>query len=307
MASEDIELEYRAGRWQVRAVYVFENVGTTVQTVQIGFPETRCEEEDSDCKSAPFADLVTKVDGKTVQHRKGSVSAKHEWASHVSVVWLFDVSFSPSTTTRIEHSYSLASGNDVAGKFLHHVRHPHWRQVGWRHRTRDLSALKLHPRRAHPPAQGIPLKQAALEGARIRRRRGRESGLRTHGLGAHRRLVLLVQRLAARRHDGGPTLLGLERQKESGLSDAEVCNDLNSPRTPSEWRLARNLIYALNGYPSKHTTPSALSTAAQGFREVKSRSARLPGCAAACAKDRANIGGSAAPAPLLPPPGRITT
>src|SRR6478609_4633639 len=114
MVSEDIHLEYRAGDWYVTADYVFKNDADTPVSLQVGFPETRCFEDGSDCVGQPFRNLVTKVDGKPALHRTGKVSKKHEWAKHTSVVWLFDAVFAPHSETRIGHSYSLPSGGDVS-------------------------------------------------------------------------------------------------------------------------------------------------------------------------------------------------
>lgn len=114
MQSEDIVLTYRGGDWQVQARYVFFNHAAEPLTLQVGFPEYRCEPDpNNDCRNVAFRGLSTQVDGKPVKHRSGKLGKGHAWASYLGTVWLFDATFPAQRELVIEHSYSLSSGGDA--------------------------------------------------------------------------------------------------------------------------------------------------------------------------------------------------
>jgi hypothetical protein len=116
MVSEDIVLTSVDEQWSVEARYVFRNRGASEVTVQVGFPEFRCERDsDADCVDVAFGDLQTKVDGTPVQHRQGKLTRKHGWSDFLGVVWLFDVVFPVGREVVVEHRYTLASGGDLGG------------------------------------------------------------------------------------------------------------------------------------------------------------------------------------------------
>jgi len=82
MVSEDIVATYPVGKdflygmgdWRVDATYVFRNPTQDTVTLQMGFPEARCP-GDGDCNiDKPFQNLVTRVRGEKVEHRRGTVS-----------------------------------------------------------------------------------------------------------------------------------------------------------------------------------------------------------------------------------------
>jgi hypothetical protein len=72
MSAEDILITYQDGQWRVLAKYRFENPTDESVSLQIGFPEVGCPQEDEgECHAKAFKGLLTKVDGESVKHRKG--------------------------------------------------------------------------------------------------------------------------------------------------------------------------------------------------------------------------------------------
>jgi hypothetical protein len=117
MVSEDITFtaHYSKMQWDVEARYVFENQGSEPITLQVGFPELRCDTTDTEtpvdkrCPEHAFKNLKTWVDGKPVRHREGSLEDGQEWAGYLGVIWLFDVTFPSKQPVRIRHSYTKGS------------------------------------------------------------------------------------------------------------------------------------------------------------------------------------------------------
>ncbi len=110
-------------RWDVEAHYVFFNHASVPVTVQVGFPELVCwDDEESMCQRFRFQNLKTTVDGKTVSHRKGSLDEHEEWSSFIGTVWLFDVTFPPRKAVHVEHTYTTGSGiNSMGSRFTTYV------------------------------------------------------------------------------------------------------------------------------------------------------------------------------------------
>jgi len=118
MASEDIQLTYDSGEWHVEADYVFRNNSKAEQTLQLGFPEYRCEDEEASCtrdSAFHFEDMTTLVRGVSVKHRKGTIKKDHAWAPKLGNVWLFDVSFAPGESLPVRHTYRVPSSGDSGG------------------------------------------------------------------------------------------------------------------------------------------------------------------------------------------------
>jgi uncharacterized protein DUF4424 len=116
MRSEDIRFSPEGDEWLIEARYVFFNTAPSAATVQVGFPEFRCDsDENVDCANVAFHGLETRVDGAPVKHRKGKLGKKHGWSDFLGVVWLFDVTFPPSVPVTVEHRYRLHSGLNVQG------------------------------------------------------------------------------------------------------------------------------------------------------------------------------------------------
>lgn len=114
MRSEDILMTFDDYRWNVEAEYVFFNHASETVTLQVGFPELRCEQH-ADCVDVAFKNLTTHVDGKVVSHRRGKLADDQAWSGYLGLVWLFDVTFPAEREVRVRHSYSVASGEDVEG------------------------------------------------------------------------------------------------------------------------------------------------------------------------------------------------
>jgi hypothetical protein len=109
MVREDIVMELR-GRplaWDVTAHYEFENPTDEAVTVQMGYPETRCDAEEGDCvgHGGRFRGLRTRVRGRVVRERIGRVSESSPWAQELDRVHLFDVSFAPRERVTVDHHY----------------------------------------------------------------------------------------------------------------------------------------------------------------------------------------------------------
>lgn len=126
MLREDITLEL-AGRplaWRVTAAYEFENPTGAPVTVQMGYPETRCDPEEGDCmgQGGRFRGLDTKVRGRPVRHRVGRVAESSPWAMELARVYLFDVTFAARERVRIEHRYTYdRSFTAVLGENVHYL------------------------------------------------------------------------------------------------------------------------------------------------------------------------------------------
>lgn len=122
MVSEDILIEYGRTtdlqfsyrqRWDVTASYVFKNSTDQPVTLQVGFPEFRCDEfEPESCNRNAFQGLRTTVAGMVVQHRKGALNKKHAWATYLGVVWIYEVTFPPQREVKIQHQYSVAESTN---------------------------------------------------------------------------------------------------------------------------------------------------------------------------------------------------
>jgi hypothetical protein len=105
---------YGVGDWRVDATYVFRNPTNEVVTLQMGFPEARCDGE-GDCSiDRPFRNLVTRVRGVKVKHRRGSVSLAKNYEV-LGRVWLFDVTFMPGESVTVHHSYMIGGYSDLGG------------------------------------------------------------------------------------------------------------------------------------------------------------------------------------------------
>jgi hypothetical protein len=126
MVNEDIVLDLR-GRplaWNVTAIYEFENPTDAAVTVQMGFPEARCNPEEGDCygQGGRFRGLRTRVRDVPVRHRIGRVTSESPWAMELSRVHLFNVTFAPRERVRIEHRYTYdRSFTAVLGENVHYL------------------------------------------------------------------------------------------------------------------------------------------------------------------------------------------
>lgn len=126
MLREDITLEL-AGRplaWRVTAIYEFENPTGAPVTVQMGYPETRCDPDEGDCmgQGGRFRGLDTKVRGRRVRHRVGRVAESSPWAMELERVFLFDVVFAARERVRVEHRYTYdRSFTAVLGENVHYL------------------------------------------------------------------------------------------------------------------------------------------------------------------------------------------
>jgi MYXO-CTERM domain-containing protein len=110
------------GKWLVEARYVFVHPGAEPVTLQVGFPEYRCETTEPDAvefcppdKLFRFEEMETTVRGKRVPHRKGRVDTKHAWAPLLGGVWLFDLAFAPGERVEVVHRYRVPSSIDSQG------------------------------------------------------------------------------------------------------------------------------------------------------------------------------------------------
>ncbi|MEO1269852.1 MAG: DUF4424 family protein, partial [Myxococcota bacterium] len=94
MTSEDIVLTLKKHMWHIEASYVFTNPTDKKVTLQMGFPEEHCD-EDEECmdEAGIFKGLVTKVRGKVVKQKVGKVNRKHDWAPHLGRVYVYTVTF----------------------------------------------------------------------------------------------------------------------------------------------------------------------------------------------------------------------
>jgi len=116
MMSEDILLTHDEGAFRVVARYTFENPTEKEVKLQVGFPEVGCpKESEGDCHAKAFRGLETKVDGKLVTHRKGSLKQTEQWAEHLGTFWLFDVTFPAQKRVTILHQYSMDATLDSMG------------------------------------------------------------------------------------------------------------------------------------------------------------------------------------------------
>jgi len=110
MLREDITMELtgRPLAWSVSATYEFENPTDAAVVVQMGYPESRCDEQEGDCvgQGGRFRGLLTRVRGRPVRHRVGRLAEGSAWAMEVARVYLFDVTFAPRERVRVEHRYT---------------------------------------------------------------------------------------------------------------------------------------------------------------------------------------------------------
>jgi hypothetical protein len=120
MASEDISITYAAsGLWEVDARYQFVNDSAKPLTLQLGFPEYRCDPNDGgDCvdpHTYQFQQMKTFVRDQPVPMRKGKVSRKHAWAGKLGNTWVFDVSFAAHEAVAVRHVYRVPGGAVIDG------------------------------------------------------------------------------------------------------------------------------------------------------------------------------------------------
>jgi hypothetical protein len=116
MASEEIlftaasPLSFKGdwGEWEVEARYRFENPSQRAVRLTMGFPETRCGDDDWSGDGSPhcgeFRGLRTEVRGVPVEMHAGKVG-KPPWSERLGRVYLFEVSFKPRETIEIVHKY----------------------------------------------------------------------------------------------------------------------------------------------------------------------------------------------------------
>lgn len=157
MAREDISMELtgRPLAWSVAALYEFENPTDREVSVQMGYPETRCDPDEGDCsgQGGRFRGLSTRVRGRLVRHRLGRVSEDSPWAMELDWVHLFDVAFAPRERVRVEHRYTYdRSFTAVLGENVHYLTRTGslWNgpigEARFRVRTPDPPWLVEHPR-----------------------------------------------------------------------------------------------------------------------------------------------------------------
>lgn len=127
MVSEDIRLELKENsynedpRWHVDARYLFENPTNETITLQVGFPEYKCD-GDTDCKAGDwsFYNLTTNVRGKFIAHRVAQATPNKNY-ENAGRVHLFDVTFKPRERVSITHNYFYKTSSYVDGKSLRYV------------------------------------------------------------------------------------------------------------------------------------------------------------------------------------------
>lgn len=116
MQAEEIVLTAEADRWNIVAIYTFENPGDHDVPLQVGFPEVGCPKQgESDCHAQAFQGLTTEVDGRPVTHRKGSLAQTERWAEYLGKFWLFDVNFAAKKKVTIVHRYQMDATIDSMG------------------------------------------------------------------------------------------------------------------------------------------------------------------------------------------------
>lgn len=112
MVSEDIVLSRGHDKmWTVEATYRFANPSDQKIAVQMGFPETRCSEDEvGECNGdGRFLGLRTTIRGVEVKERVGKISKRHPWAPKLGRVFLYGVAFAPGETVQIVHRYRYAA------------------------------------------------------------------------------------------------------------------------------------------------------------------------------------------------------
>lgn len=123
MASEDIVMELKDGRWHVVATYHFENPTAEVVKLQMGFPELHCGGGGEDCveDAGIFRDMKTTVRGREVVQRVGQVGPEQDWKPALGKVYLYDITFKPGEQVEVVHRYHHAASQSVDGPWLHYI------------------------------------------------------------------------------------------------------------------------------------------------------------------------------------------
>jgi hypothetical protein len=172
MVSEDIRLEYGLDpdtnrrfreQWKVKAQYVFKNTSQKAVTLQVGFPELRCDQE-YDCPEGwnEFQNLRTLVDGVEVQHRQGTLSKQHEWQPFLGVIWLYQITFPAGHQVKVEHTYTVnASNNGIYSWVAGYVTRTGAKWAGTITRARFTFILPVSAHSVGPP-KAIPMKSLRL-------------------------------------------------------------------------------------------------------------------------------------------------
>jgi hypothetical protein len=123
MVAEFIDISSRAPMWDVDATYLFRNATDTPVSLQVGFPEIRCDDPSGFHCASPglyhFESMHTTVRGVPVEMRTGEVAPANDWAAKLGTVWLFDVTFQPHETVVVRHRYEVPSGGTSDGTLTH--------------------------------------------------------------------------------------------------------------------------------------------------------------------------------------------
>ena len=122
MTSEDIVMTLKGSTWHIDATYVFTNPTDKPVTLQMGFPEEHCGEEQECMQGAGiFKGLVTRVRGEAVKQTVGQVDRKHEWAPELGRVYLYTVRFKPKEVVTIHHAYHHPTNTGIDGIWIDYV------------------------------------------------------------------------------------------------------------------------------------------------------------------------------------------
>lgn len=126
--SADFRFDPEAEAFRVISRYELHNSTPREVRLQLGLPEARCDsddEEDTTCTdptSLRFESLETLVRGAAVPLRKGRIAPRHEWASELAGVWVFEVRLRPDERVPIEHRFEVpgapAAGSGMTVKFV---------------------------------------------------------------------------------------------------------------------------------------------------------------------------------------------
>ncbi len=108
MVKEDVRVNLRNASIRVHATFWFRNEGPAA-TVQMGFPESRMNQEDGAIRG-----LASWVDGRRVRVRRKSLSADRENRAY-EAVWLKSVRFGRGQQRRVVVSYTTDYSGSTSG------------------------------------------------------------------------------------------------------------------------------------------------------------------------------------------------
>ena len=125
MRSEHIRIRLEGDDFHVHATYRLANLTDEPLELQIGFPESVCDPEWSDCMPGAreaFREMRTTVRGDAVPPVVEPTGEDSPWAGDYPFLWTFSVTFAPREEVEVIHQYRVVASVDSMGfRYLDYV------------------------------------------------------------------------------------------------------------------------------------------------------------------------------------------